>query len=162
MHNMDGKTIILATSLIVSNGVSIWLYLKNKKLTEALYIDSKQKERIKDLHDKLFQIQTVSLDYPYLEDNKFIDGWYDFKKKYHNNEDVLEDIKNKYLRYEQYCEMIFNLTSDAYKINCLDNEIEFKSWARIHKEWWISPLEEHSNRDVYGDQLSDIIDKWIK
>ena len=82
MHN-GCKDYNFASSLIVSNGVSIWLYLKNRKLTEHLYIDSKQKEKIKDLHDKLFQIQKISIDHPYLEDKKFIDGWNDFKKRYH-------------------------------------------------------------------------------
>ena len=82
---MDAKTIILAISLIVSNGISLWLYFKNKKSTEKLYLDSKQKEKIKDLHDKLLQIQTISINYPYLEDKKFIDGWKDFKKDYHDN-----------------------------------------------------------------------------
>lgn len=160
---MDAKTLILASSLIISNGVSIWLYLKNKKLTEQLYIDSKQKEKIKDLHDKLFQIQTISINHPYLEDKKFIDGWNNFKKDYHNKyNDLTKENKDLYLRYEQYCEMLFNLISNAYNINCLENEIEFKSWARSHKEWWKSPLEEHSNRDIYGNSLSDIIDTWIK
>ena len=149
---MDAKTIILASSLIISNGVSIWLYLKNKK-----------KEKIKDLHDKLFQIQTISINHPYLEDKKFIDGWNDFKKNYHNKyDDLTKENKDLYLRYEQYCEMLFNLISNAYNINCLENEIEFKSWARSHKEWWKSPLEEHSNRDIYGNSLSDIIDTWTK
>lgn len=146
------RIIILALMLIVSNGITIWLFLENKK-----------KEKIKDLHDKLFQLQTVSLDYPFLEDKKFIDSWIDFKKEYHSNYNDLEnDNKNNYLRYEQYCEMIFNLISNAHNINSLDNEIEFQSWARRHKEWWKSPLEEHSNRDTYGDALSDIIDRWIK
>ena len=160
---MDPKTIILASSLILSNAVSIGLYLKNKKSAKQLYDDNKQKEKIKDLHDKLFQIQTISINHPYLEDKKFIDGWNDFKRKYHNKyDDLTKEDKDLYLRYEQYCEMIFNLISNAYNINCLENEIEFKSWARSHKEWWKSPLEEHSNRDIYGNSLSDIIDTWIK
>jgi hypothetical protein len=160
---MDEKTIILALSLIVSNAVSIGLYLKNKKSAKQLYDDNKQKEKIKDLHDKLFQIQTISINHPYLEDKKFIDRWNDFKKKYHNKyDDLTKEDKDLYLRYEQYCEMIFNLISNAYHINCLEDEIEFKSWARNHKEWWESPLEEHSNRDTYGDGLSNIIDKWIR
>ena len=160
---MDAKTIILASSLIISNGVSIWLYLKNKKSTEQLYIDSKQKEKIKDLHDKLFQIQTISINHPYLEDKKFIDGWNNFKKAYHDNDkDLSKEEKELYLRYEQYCEMIFNLISNAYNIDCLYNEIEFKLWSRSHREWWNSPLAEHSNRDTYGNELSDIIDTWVK
>lgn len=160
---MDAKTVILAISLIVSNSISIWLYFKNKKSTEQLYIDNKQKEKIKDLHDKLLQIQTISINYPYLEDKKFIDGWNKFKKNYHDNyRDLTKEEKDLYLRYEQYCEMIFNLISNAYNINCLYSEIEFKLWSRSHREWWISPLEEHSNRDTYGNELSDIIDTWIK
>ncbi|RLA84137.1 MAG: hypothetical protein DRG78_02295 [Epsilonproteobacteria bacterium] len=157
------RTIILALMLIISNGVTILLYLKNKKATEELYLQNKQKEKIKDLHDKLFQIQSISINNPYLEDKKFIDTWIDFKKKYHNNyEKLTKNEKDIYLRYEQYCEMIFNLISNAYNINCLHDEIEFKSWARSHREWWESPLEEHTNRDTYGNELSDIIDKWIK
>ena len=146
------RIIILTLMLIVSNVITIYLYLNNKK-----------QEKTKDLHDKLFQIQTVSLNYPYLEDKKFIDEWNNFKKKYHSNcKNLKEDEKKEYLRYEQYCEMLFNLISNAHNIDCLYKEIEFKSWARNHKEWWRSPLENHSNRDTYGDKLSDIIDKWIK
>ncbi|MFK5975543.1 MAG: hypothetical protein QM493_03440 [Sulfurovum sp.] len=160
---MDAQTIILAVSLIVSNAVLIWLYFKNKKLSEQLYIDSKKKEKIKDLHDKLFQIQTISINHPYLEDKKFIDGWNKFKQDYNNNSTKLTKVNTElYLRYEQYCEMIFNLISNADHIDSLDNEIEFKSWTRSHKEWWNSPLNDHSNRDTYGNELSDIIDKWVK
>lgn len=148
---MDAKTIILALSLIASNGISIWLYLKNKR-----------KEKIKDLHDKLFQIQTISINYPYLEDMKFITGWLSFKSDYHNNYDMSQANKDSYLRYEQYCEMIFNLISNAYNIHSLDNEIEFKAWAKSHKDWWKNPLEEHSNSDIYGEKLSKIIDSWVE
>jgi hypothetical protein len=160
---MDAKVVILTISLIVSNGISIWLYIKNKEATKKLYLDSKVQEKIKDLHDKLFQIQTISINNPYLEDKKFIEGWNNFKDKYHNDySNLIEENKKNYLRYEQYCEMIFNLISNAYNINCLENEIEFKAWSRSHKEWWKNPLEDHSNRDIYGNYLSDIIDTWIK
>jgi predicted nucleotidyltransferase len=51
---------------------------------------------------------------------------------------------------------------DSLKGGDIDLFIDFKSWARTHKIWWNNPLEAHSNRDTYGNDLSDILDKWMK
>ena len=42
------------------------------------------------------------------------------------------------------------------------NYVDFKSWLRIHAKCWQNPLQEHSNREVYGDKLCDMVDRWLK
>ncbi len=62
--------------------------------------------------------------------------------------------------------MIFNLISDTYSYSKTENKmlelIDFKEWARTHKNWWKNPMEEHSNHDTYNKSLTKIIDEWMK
>lgn len=156
-NTMDMKTIILALSLIISTGFSIFFYLKNRSYGFE-----------NNLNDRLFQIQKLSFDNPFLEAEQFINKWDDFSKNYKLNKDIdYDNIDNKkLLQYEQYCEMIFNLISDSYTYSKNEDKllelIDFKSWSRTHKAWWNNPLEAHSNRDTYGNKLSDILDEWMK
>ncbi len=154
---MDAKTIVLAISLIVSSGFSIFFYLRNRSYGFE-----------NNLSERLFQLQKLSFEYPFLEVDSFIDKWQEFSKKYRLNKIIdydNEEIK-KLLQYEQYCEMIFNLISDTYSYSKNEKKllelVEFKSWARTHKSWWNNPLEAHSNRETYGNELANIIDNWIK
>jgi hypothetical protein len=156
-NNIDLKTIILAISLLFSTSLSIFFYHKNR----AFGFEN-------TINDRLFKIQDIAFHNPFLENKQFIDGWDDFVKKYRKNSKVNfedESIK-KYLQYEQYCEMIFNLISDAYVYTKNEEKllklIDYKGWARTHKRWWQNPLEEHSNHDTYDKELTKIIDEWMK
>ncbi len=154
---LDLRTLLIGISLIISVAISIFFYMKNR----AFGFEN-------SINDRLFKIQDIAFNNPFLENKQFIIGWDDFAKKYRNNSKVDFNDENvrKYLQYEQYCEMIFNLISDTYiyakNEKKLLNLIDYKDWARAHKSWWINPLEEHSNHDSYNKKLTDIIDNWIK
>jgi hypothetical protein len=150
-------TVILAISLIVTSSLSFYIYLNNRKIV----LENK-------ISDQLFQIQSFSMQYPFLENKNFINGWLEFKTQF--NLDVVDygnENTNRYLQYEQYCEMLFNLVEDIYTANhkkesSLNDSINLKSWVRIHKDWWNNPLEDHSNHDSYDKSLCIIIDDWLK
>lgn len=146
------KNIILVGSIVIS----IILYLKNKKFNEEKKID-----------DNLLKLQEWSFNNPFLEDVHFIQGWNDFRKQYYSNYTYLDDTKiEKYLKYEQYCEAIFNLISNSYKYHKDEKkmleQIAFNDWAKVHKDWWNNPLEENSNKDTYERKLYFMIDSWMK
>jgi hypothetical protein len=155
---IDLRTILIGLSIIISAGISIFFYLKNR----AFGFEN-------SLNDRLFKIQDIAFKYPFLEDKKFINGWDDFVKRYREN--LIIDYDNdqlsvKYLQYEQYCEMIFNLIADTYSYTKDEQKllelVDHKVWTRAHKNWWKNPLEEHSNQDQYGKKLTIMIDSWIK
>ena len=155
---IDLKSIILSLSIIISTGISIFFYLKNRTFGFE-----------NSLNDRLFKIQDISFKYPFVEDTKFIDGWDNFVIEYRKKESIDYDndkLTEKYLQYEQYCEMIFNLISDTYSYKKNEDKmlafISFKEWARTHKNWWKNPLVEHSNQDNYDKDFTIIIDTWIK
>ena len=155
--SLDIKSILIALSIIVSTGISIFFYIKNR----AFGFEN-------SLNERLFKIQDISFNNPFLENKQFINGWIEFAKKYRNNTKInfQDDLVNKNLQYEQYCEMIFNLISDTYSFNRTEKyllqNIDFKEWSRTHKDWWQNPLNEHSNHDTYHKNLTKIIDDWIK
>ncbi|MEA3522765.1 MAG: hypothetical protein U9R50_07300 [Campylobacterota bacterium] len=155
--SIDAKTLLIGLSIIISAGVSIFFYIKNR----AFGFEN-------SIHDRLFKIQDIAFNNPFLENKQFISGWDDFSRKYRNNSKVDFNDENvkKYLQYEQYCEMIFNLISDTYVYTKDERKllklIDHKEWTRTHKNWWKNPLEEHSNHDCYDKELTDIIDNWIK
>jgi len=155
--SLDAKTWLIALSILLSTGTSIFFYIKNRTFGFE-----------NSINDRLFKLQDIAFKNPFLENKQFINGWDDFVKKYRQNSKVNyeDELVKKHLQYEQYCEMIFNLISDTYVYAKNENKmlelIDFKEWARTHKNWWENPLEEHSNHDTYDKKLTTIIDEWIK
>lgn len=149
---MDYKIILL----LISIGFNIYFYIQNRKFIVDKSID-----------DTLLKIQDLSFNNPFLEDKKFISGWNDFKIKYNsdNSYDSSDDTE-KYLQYEQYCEMLFNLVSHTHYHKKSEEkmlkQVEFISWVRTHRDWWNNPLETHSNHDTYDKKVTMMIDEWVK
>lgn len=118
------------------------------------------------IEDRLFKIQQLAFKYPYVEDDLFIKTWNDFVENYRRGQliDDQKDNLEKYLRYEQYCEMIFNLISFAFELYKEENKVlqivDFKSWARSHRNWWNNPIDKYSNKDTYDEKIVEIINKW--
>ena len=71
VSNFDIKVLLLAFSIVISNAVTIFLYLKNRRF--SLYTI---------YSERLFKIQDISFRNPYLEDRSFIEGWDSFCSKY--------------------------------------------------------------------------------
>ena len=140
----------LASNIISGIGVGISLlnfivFLGNIIVTRNLSIQTQKdvsKEKQKTFLDQqLFELQRLSFYDPFVEDKK------------------------QFLKYDIYTEMIFNFmrqSLDFYKNeDDLLNYVDFKSWIRDHHLCWKNPLQEHSNREVYGEDMWEIIDKWL-
>lgn len=121
----------------------------------TLYINNSNKK--KNIDDQLDTLLKLAIQYPYLESSKFINGW--------NTNKTLD--KEEYLRYDIYCTLLFNFLSRVaefynYDRNKIDNYIAAKDWIRLHKEYWINPIEKYENIDSYDDKFKKLIDKYLK
>ncbi len=152
------RTLTLVISLILTNGISVFFYLKNK--------NNAKEDR---LNEKFFRLQDIAFTSPYLEDGRFINGWIKFKYEYEKATNIEYDYDNimnkKYLQYEKYCEMLFNF---LYETHCfyqdekkILNFVRFDHWIKIHNIWWKNPLQERSNQETYDEKFCDLIDKWM-
>lgn len=147
---MLGGLIVSFIGLIISNYMIIKV---NKRTTR------------RELDNMLFNLQKISFENPYLEDEYFISGWDKFKDSYKSKQIQNENEYEKYLRYEIYCEMLFNFLEESY--NFFENEekmlnyVAFDYWVRTHKIWWKNPLEDNSNENIYNNKVQKLIKKWI-
>ena len=159
---MDSQTtqtiaIVAATILspIIPTIISVIFFIKNRKY-----------EIRKLIEDRLFKIQQLAFEYPYVEDEYFIKGWNEFVMQYRRGEVIEEEKVRKFLQYEQYCEMIFNLLELVVIFYKTEQKIlqfiDFKSWVKTHREWWNKPLDNHSNYDTYNNKVIKLVVKWLK
>lgn len=111
---------------------------------------------IKNLNDQLDNIIKLSVQYPYLESPVFAKTWLENK----NSED------EKYLRYENYCTLIFNFLERLCKFynydkNKIENHLNVKGWIRIHKDCWDNPSLAYENSDGYETKFKTLIKEYI-
>jgi len=156
---IDSQTVAIVVATILSPLIPT--------IISVIFFRINRKYEIRKLiEERLFKIQQIAFEYPYVEDDNFISGWNSFIERYKKGNKIEEKELWRYLQYEQYCEMIFNLlelTLDFYKEEKeLLQFIDFKSWVRTHKEWWKNPIDEHSNYDTYSEKVIKLVEKWIK
>lgn len=141
---MDLTSAAIAT--IISSGIaSAVTYFLNRS------------QRLRNLNEQLDSILKISIQYPYLENPKFTSTWL-------ANKDSEED---QYLRYENYCTLVFNLMerfSKHYRFNTqqLESQINIKGWIRIHKDCWLNPSVPFENADGYCSEFKSLIEKYLK
>ena len=133
--------------------------------TWQLYKLSKIEKQKDFLNTQLIELQRMSFYDPFVENENYTNQWNNLLERYKNGE--LHNIElDNFLKYDVYTEMIYNFIEMSFKIykteEDLLNYIDFKSWTRVHAQNWKNPLQAHSNREVYGDKMSDMIDKWLK
>lgn len=149
----DYKNLLLLLNFIITIGATFYLHCKSK---------NENLETI--LHDQLLELQKISLEHPFLEDENYTKQWDLLKEKYDNKELKGEDL-DKFIQYDVYTEMLFNFlfkSFDFYKSEKkLLNFVDFESWLDIHAKCWTSPLQPHSNRKVYGQKMFDMVNRWI-
>lgn len=154
MSSTTTQNWIMLLSLIVTMGITVFLQVQSNKGTQKIFLDK-----------QLQEIQRLSFDAPFVEDENYTKTWIANKEKYNKHELNEEDLKC-FLKYDVYTEMIFNFLEMSFKFykteEKLLNYVDFKSWLRMHFQCWQNPLQEHSNREVYGDELCDMVDKWLK
>ena len=112
---------------------------------------------MKNLNDQLDNIIKIAIQYPYLESPTFTSTW--------NNNTNSED--EKYLRYENYCILVFNYMErlcQYYKYDKakIENHLNIKDWIRVHKDCWLNPSTPFENADGYSKDLKKLIENYIK
>ncbi len=156
---LDPQTIALVIATIASPIIPTIISV-------IFFIINRRYEARKLIEERLFKIQQIAFEYPYVEDDELINGWNQFVKEYNDGEKVDEDKLWKYLQYDQYCEMIFNLLEIALehfkKEETLLKFIDFKTWVITHKDWWLNPLDGHSNYEGYNKRTIKTVEKWIR
>lgn len=149
-------------------GISAFLFLINliatNKISLRTFNESNRDKQKSFLDKQLFELQRLSFNAPFVEDKDFTGNWDNLKEQY-LNDSINEQDKEKFLKYDVYTEMLFNYmrqSLDFHKNETdLLNYVDFKSWIKNHKYCWENPLQENSNRAVYGEDMWCIIDKWL-
>lgn len=136
-------TAAIATIISTTTSASISLYINRANKTK--YLD-----------DQLDTLLKISLQYPYLENPEFIKTWNENKSS--NSDD--------YLRYDIYCTLLFNFfarLSEHFNYNKkkIDNYVAAKDWIRLHKDYWLNPIETFENIDSYDAKFKKIINEYL-
>ena len=112
---------------------------------------------IKNLNDQLDDIIKIAIQYPYLESPSFTQTWNENK----NNDD------ERYLRYENYCTLLFNYLERLCKFYKFDKSkinkfMNVKDWVRLHKDCWQNPSIPFENTDGYCDEFKKLVESYLK
>ena len=117
------------------------------------------------LDKQLIELQRISFYDPFLEDENFTNQWNQMKVNYKSGSLEQRD-KEKFLKYDVYTEMLFNFIERSFSVykneKKLLNYVDFKSWVRTHQQCWKNPLQEHSNREVYGKDMYYMVEDWLR
>ena len=145
--------VVISAISTIAAATSAFYSAKSSKITLDLY----KSERKEKLFDDLDKILGIGIEYPYLESREFTSKW----NSYRGTDD------EKYLRYDMYCNLIFNylgrvfihFEKDKKKI---EEFLEVKSWVRTHKYNWQNPTDENENIDAYGEDFRAFINSYLK
>jgi hypothetical protein len=112
---------------------------------------------LNNLNDQLDNILKISIQYPYLENLKFTTTW----------NDNLNSTDELYLRYDNYCNLIFNYMERLCKYYSYDEKkiqkhINIKDWIRVHKQCWLNPSTPYENADGYSKEFKKLLDHFLQ
>ena len=151
-ENFQLAGVIVAAAGSVAAAVSAFYSAKSSKTTLELY----KKEKLEKLGDDLNRILELGIQYPYFENKSFTQNW--LASKSSNDE--------RYLRYDIYCNLIFNYLQNVwthfeYDKTKIEEFVDIKTWIRIHKQNWLNPVEENENIDGYDEKFRQFINSYI-
>ena len=145
---------LVAISLVVTTIVTIIIQISANRNNQKEFLDK-----------QLIELQRISFYDPFLEDEDFTNQWNQMKEKYRSG-NLDKESRNNFLKYDVYTEMLFNFIEMSFNVykteRDLLNYVDLKSWIRKHQQCWQNPLQDHSNREVYGNKICDMDDNWIK
>ena len=145
---------LVASSLAVTTIVTIVIQIRTTQNNQKEFLDK-----------QLIELQRISFYDPFLEDENFTNQWNQMKVNYKNG-NLEQHDKEKFLKYDVYTEMLFNFIERSFCVykneKILLNYVDFKSWVRTHQQCWKNPLQEHSNREVYGKDMYDMVEDWFR
>jgi hypothetical protein len=145
------SVIVVAIGAIAA-AISAYHSSKSSKITLELF----KKEKLEKLNDDLNRILELGIQYPYLESKTFTQKWNDFKST--------ED--ERYLRYDIYCNFIFNYLQNVWlhfeqDKTKVEDFVDIKTWIRIHKQNWLSPIDDNENIDGYSVEFRQFINSYL-
>jgi len=120
----------------------------------TLYVNKNTKRKYLD--DQLDALLKIALQYPYLESPSFINNWNE--NKHLGKED--------YLRYDIYCNLLFNFLARvaefySYDKIKIENYVTAKNWIRLHKECWLNPIDAFENIDSYDKKFKELVAEYL-
>lgn len=147
---MEESTLLIITALAAA--ISAICAAISTVMTYRLY----RKEKKQKLNDKLDRILEIGIEYPYVENANFISRWVEEK----NGQD------EKYLRYDMYCNLMFNFLAALYAHynGCkedVEGFVDVKTWVRAHKLNWKHPVDPNENIDGYSPKFREFINSYI-
>lgn len=115
-----------------------------------------RKERLQKLNDRLDKILEIGIQYPYVENANFISRWVEMK----------DSQDEQYLRYDMYCNLLFNYLVAVYDYynadkNKIEKFVDVKSWVRLHQLNWKYPVDPNENIDGYSLEFRNFINSYI-
>jgi hypothetical protein len=146
---------ILIFSAISAIAAAVSAYYSSVSSRNTLNLYKKEKKG--KLIDKLNRILEIGVEYPYLESKDFTSKW----EQYRLSDD------ERYLRYDMYCNLIYNYIHDVWeyfnqdKVH-IESFVDVKSWIRIHKQNWMLPVDENENIDGYDEDFRKFINSYLK
>jgi hypothetical protein len=141
---MDLTSAAIAT--LISSGVaSAVAYFLNRS------------QRLRTLNEQLDNILKISIQYPYLENPKFTSTWLAHK----------DSDDEPYLRYENYCTLVFNFMErmakhHRFNTKKIERQLNVKGWIRVHKDCWLHPSMPFENADGYCAEFKSLIEQYLK
>ncbi|UZN08757.1 hypothetical protein M5D10_07450 [Leptospira santarosai] len=136
--------IVALISMVFSGFTSFLIALFNNKKSEE-----------KALRDSLTQINQLNMQYPYLENIKYIEK---FSKK--------RSLNEKDMRYESYCIIVFNYL-ERLALFCRFNVKRMEKYVHVpelvlpHRYWWKGLLNSKFKQTGYSARFISIVDKII-
>lgn len=108
------------------------------------------KRYMKDMLDRLIMI---SIEYPYLEDASYTNN------KNKNRED------EKYVRYDNYCCMVFNFIERLWKYangnkKKMNDIVYYSEYINTHYQWWLDNFE--INKEGYEKGFLTLVEETIQ
>jgi hypothetical protein len=143
---MDPTVFATVTATIVasliSSGIAIIVGRRATRYAEISRID-----------EQIMKLNEITIEYPYLENDSFCEGWSENR----------ELPSPEYMRYDNYCSMVFNLIENLWDHFHGDREkIEdyygCKEMILRHRQWWACEPE---NKEGYRKEFRAFIDSYL-
>lgn len=117
----------------------------------------KRRDEEVDLHKRLESILQLTITYPYLEDESITKHW---------NENMNSDSE-KFMRYDQFCNILFNYLEDVYKfyngdVEKIESFLDVRSWINLHKQIWKNPKFPGENTYGYCREFRDFLNSYLE
>lgn len=141
-------------ALFISTGIAtVVATIVSVTITKATI----RSEKATQLSERVAELNRLAIEHPYFEDDKFCNNLPSLHAKYNE----------RYLQYENYCCLVFNLL-EAIWLHCRGNESKMARLAYPpelilrHKRWWQSPIEYVNNVSGYDKGFRGYVDRIIK